>query len=206
MAGKHALGMCVTSRTLRTDSQGHLGEGYVLCCFVLLCCIQQRFFENVARKVVICTRQGASRSSGTAPVALGSGQPATWTAMDLGGEGQHGQGQPPKHRGTGAIGWPKSACRDAPRPDQQPHATAPASGWPGPTPVRRARRIELARRRGTALQDHVAGNAMQHHRSSVQLSPTASYLDRAARHSLARRTNRAPRGEAPAVGRCGPQV
>ena len=107
--------MCVTSRTLRTDSQGHLGEGYVLCCFVLLSCIQQTFFENVARKVVICTRQGASRSSGTAPVALGSGQPATWTVMDLGGEGQHGQGQPPKHRGTGChrmaeVGLPRRAA------------------------------------------------------------------------------------------------
>ena len=74
----------------------------------------------------------------------------------------------------GAIVWPKSACRDATRPDQQPHATAPASGWPGPTPVRRARRIELARRRSTALQDHAAGNAMQHHRNSAQLRPTAS--------------------------------
>ena len=88
------------------------------------------------------------------------GRPWTWVAR-----GSMGRGSLQITAVQGAIGWPKSACRDAPRPDQQPHATAPASGWPGPTPVRRARRIELARRRGTALQDHAAaaGNAMYHH-------------------------------------------
>ena len=91
--------------------------GYILCCFVLLCCIQQTFFENVARNLVTRAQRGASRSSGTGPVALDSPQPSEPLITDLGGEGQHGQGQPPKHRGTGChrmaeVGLPR---RDAPR-------------------------------------------------------------------------------------------
>ena len=53
----------------------------------------------------------------------------------------------------GAIGWPKSARRDAARSFRLPHATAPASRWAGPTPVRRARQEKLARGRGVASHD-----------------------------------------------------
>ena len=121
------------------------------------------------------------------------GRSWTWVAR-----GSMGRGSLQSTAVQGAIGWPKSACRDTPRPDQQPHATAPASGWPGPTPVRRARRIELARRRGTALQDHAAGSAMQHHGLAFR-SRRVTQVGGLMNVSLGRRPR--AEGPAPAEGR-----
>ena len=62
----------------------------------------------------------------------------------------------------------------------------------------------------TPPQHRPAGAIFDHTRAgaehSSQPSPTASEIDRTARHSLGHRTNLALHGEATAIGRCGSQV
>ena len=140
----------------RRGSRGDHGGRVHLCCFVLLCLIQQTYGQERPRKLAIRAWRGAPRLPGTAPVALGSGQPASSPGMDLGGEGAHRRGSPPSTRG-GRWRWGHApARRAAPRSYRRSFATGSASRWSGPTPVRRAPSEKLARRLASAPPDQSA--------------------------------------------------
>ena len=87
-----------------------------------------------------------ARAAGSPP------EPHTWTWV---ARGSMGMGSPQSTAEDDAVGGPKSAYGNAPRPFRLPQTIGPTSRWVGPTPVSRARSGKLARRLASAPPDQL---------------------------------------------------
>ena len=170
--GNHGLRPGGASHPVSGAHRVLIRGGSLLCCFVLLCCIQQTFFEDRARKLAIRTQRGDSWSPGTVPVALGSGQPAIPPGMDLGGEGQHGRCATICTRGgrchrCAEGGLPR---RDAPRSAAARDGSDQRVGWAGSGKQGASDRARAPPRHGAA-----GPCCRQRDAASWQLGPTESH-------------------------------
>ena len=156
--------------------------------------------QEGSRKLAIRVRRGASRSPDTGPVALGSGQPAISPGMDLGREGQHGQGQHPKHRGTGChrlagVGFPR---RNAPVSAVSLDGSGQLVGWVDSSTQVSSNKARARPRHRLALPEHDPAMIIAGH--MPQLSLTASEPKRTARHSLGEGINAYAHSGATVIG------